>query len=95
MDTFASKLYDLGVAATIGKGPRSQQVVESIKRNGALYLVSVGGAGAYLGQFIKRARVVAYGELGPEALMSFDVIDFSVWVAIDIYGNSIFSCNDA
>ena len=95
MDPFAPKLYDLGVAATIGKGPRSQQVVESIKRNKALYLVTVGGAGAYLGQFIKHARVLAYGELGPEALMSFEVVDFPVWIAIDTRGDSIFSCNNA
>ncbi|MCL5985676.1 MAG: FumA C-terminus/TtdB family hydratase beta subunit [Actinobacteria bacterium] len=95
MDEFASKLYDLGVMATIGKGPRSPQVVESIKRNRALYLVAVGGAGAYLGQFIRHARVLAYDELGPEAFMSFDVVDFPVWVAIDQRGDSIFPYNDA
>lgn len=95
MDLFAPKLYDMGVVATIGKGPRSLQVVESVKRNKALYLITVGGAGAYLGQFIKNARVLAYGEFGPEALMSFNVIDFPVLVAIYTRGDSIFSCNNA
>jgi len=91
MDDFTPELYDLGVIATIGKGPRSEQVIESIKRNKALYLITVGGAGAYLGKFIKHARVLAYDELGPEALMSFDLVNFPAWVAIDSRGNSIFT----
>ena len=90
MDGFAPKMYDLGVVATIGKGPRSENVIESIRRNRALYLITVGGAGAYLSQFIRSAKVLAYDDLGPEALMSFDLVNFPVWVAIDSRGNSIF-----
>jgi fumarate hydratase subunit beta len=91
MDSFTPELMDMGLSATIGKGSRSQDVLDSIKKNKAMYLVAVGGAGAYLASRIKQARPVAYKKLGPEAIYELYVEDFPVIVAIDSKGNNIFN----
>jgi len=90
MDGFTPKLLKMGLAATIGKGRRSPEVIEAIKRYKALYLVAVGGAGAYLSKRIKEVNVMTYSDLGPEAVYEFLVEDFPVTVAIDANGKSIF-----
>ena len=90
MDTFAPRLYAAGVQATIGKGQRGKQVREACRKHGCLYLIATGGAGALLSLFISDARVVAYGDLGPEAIRKLTVTEFPVLVGYDTHGGSIF-----
>lgn len=89
MDSFTPQLMQEGLIATIGKGSRSEEVVTSIKGKG-LYLVAYGGCGALYATKIVRQRIVAFEELGPEALLEIEVVEFPVIVAIDSWGNSIF-----
>lgn len=83
-------LLKAGLKATIGKGYRSWAVVELLKRYKAVYFIATGGAGALISKKIKNAKVVAYEDLGPEAVMELEVEDFPVIVANDIYGGDIF-----
>jgi len=76
MDPYTPRLLSLGLAATLGKGPRGPEVREAIVRYRAVYLATFGGAGAYLSQKIRTARVLAFPELGPEALWELEVEDF-------------------
>ena len=78
MDKYAPKLLDLGLGAMIGKGKRSQAVVDAIVRNGSVYFAAIGGAGALLSQRIKKSEVVAYDDLGTEAIRKLEVEDFPV-----------------
>lgn len=91
MDAYAPALYDCGVRATIGKGDRSPAVYEAIKRNNALYLCAVGGAGALYAKAITSFRTAAYDDLGTEAIRQMEVKDFPVIVGIDSRGESIFA----
>src|SRR4030042_113692 len=93
MDPFAARLAEQGVAAFIGKGPRSQEVCRALAENGTLYLVAVGGAGALLGSRVKTIRTVAYEDLGPEAIYELEVEDFPVIVACDLQGADIHNSN--
>lgn len=88
MDGFAPTLYDRGLAATVGKGGRSDGVVEALVRNGALYLCAVGGAGAIAAKAIQSVEVIAFPELGCEAVRRMEVKDFPLIVGIDANGNS-------
>lgn len=90
MDSYAPMLYDLGLSATIGKGERNCAVIQSIARNGAVYLAAIGGCGALYQSCITHSRIVAYSELGAEALLEITVKDFPAIVAIDSFGNSIY-----
>jgi fumarate hydratase subunit beta len=90
MDAFAPALYNAGIKLTIGKGNRSAEVVATCKKNRAVYLVATGGAGALLSTYIKSAKVIAYPELGPEAVYQFEVENFPAIVAVDIKGNNLF-----
>ncbi|HEY3398939.1 MAG TPA: FumA C-terminus/TtdB family hydratase beta subunit [Armatimonadota bacterium] len=90
MDKYAPALYRAGVRATLGKGERALSVREACRETGSVYLVTVGGAGALLGSRIVAAEVVAYPELGPEAVRRIVVEDFPAWVAYDAGGLSIF-----
>lgn len=90
MDAYAPLLYDEGVVATIGKGDRNGDVYEAIKRNGATYLAAIGGAGALYASKIKSSRVLAFSDLGTEAVHEFEVEDFPCVVAIDANGNGIY-----
>jgi len=90
MDSFAPRLYDLGVAATIGKGERSAAVIDAIKRNGAVYLCAIGGAGALAALSIKECEVIAFEDLGCESVKRLTFKDFPLIVGIDSNGNSIF-----
>lgn len=89
MDGFAPKLIDLGVAATIGKGNRSNEVVEAMKRNGAIYLCAIGGAGAIAAKAIKEVEIIAFPELGCEAVRRMRIEDFPLIVGIDSNGGTI------
>ncbi|NBK98748.1 MAG: Fe-S-containing hydro-lyase [Erysipelotrichia bacterium] len=90
MDAYAPRLYDLGVSATIGKGYRTQSVVDAIKRNHGVYLVAIGGAGALLSKSIVKAEMIAFEDLGAEAIQKLEVKDFPVSVAIDWKGNNLY-----
>lgn len=89
MDGFAPKLIDLGVAATIGKGNRSNEVVEAMKRNAAIYLCAIGGAGAIAAKAIKEVEIIAFPELGCEAVRRMRIEDFPLIVGIDSKGGTI------
>lgn len=90
MDFAAPLLHDLGVAATIGKGKRSQEVKDACVRNKAVYFIAVGGAAALLAKCVTATEVLAYEDLGTEALRRVDVRDFPVFVGIDVLGNDIY-----
>jgi fumarate hydratase subunit beta len=90
MDVYTPRLLEKGLKATIGKGNRSDAVIEAMKRYKAVYFVATGGAAALLAQCVKKTEVVAYEDLGAEAIMRFEVENFPVVVANDIYGNDLF-----
>ncbi len=91
MDRYAPRLYSLGLKATIGKGERGDEVRRAIVEKGAVYFAATGGAGALLSRHIESAKVIAYGELGPEAIFEFVFVDFPAVVAIDCHGGDIFT----
>jgi len=93
MDAYAPALLTKGLKAMIGKGPRNEDVIAAIQEHGAVYLAAIGGAGAYLARKIMAAQVVAYPELGPEALLKLEFKDFPCIVAIDCRGNNIYNRN--
>lgn len=90
MDKYAPDLLDLGLMGMIGKGKRSEAVREAIIRNGAVYFAAVGGAGALLSRSILSSEVVAYDDLGTEAIRRLTVKDFPVIVVIDSKGNNLY-----
>ena len=90
MDKYAPRLLDLGLKGMIGKGKRSDAVKEAIVRNGAVYFAAVGGAGALLSKSILSSEVVAYDDLGTEAIRRLEVKDFPVIVVIDSLGNNLY-----
>ena len=90
MDKYAPRLLDLGLGAMIGKGKRSQAVLDAIVRNQSVYFAAVGGAGALLSKCIKKSEVVAYDDLGAEAIRKLEVEDFPVIVVADCEGNNLY-----
>lgn len=90
MDKYAQKLLDLGLKGMIGKGKRSKEVIDAIIRNNAVYFAAVGGAGAILSKCIKKSEVVAYDDLGTEAIRKLYVEDFPCIVVIDSNGNNLY-----
>ncbi|MBO4846473.1 MAG: Fe-S-containing hydro-lyase [Lachnospiraceae bacterium] len=90
MDKYAPKLLDLGLKGMIGKGKRTQEVKDAIVRNGCVYFAAVGGAGALLSKAITSSEVVAYEDLGAEAIRKLEVKDFPVIVVIDKDGNNLY-----
>lgn len=90
MDPYTPALLDLGLKGMIGKGLRSKEVMESMKKNGALYFAAVGGVAAVIAKRIKSSEVVAYEDLGPEAIHKYYVEDFPVIVCIDSKGNNLY-----
>ena len=90
MDAYAPALLDLGLRGMIGKGKRSPAVIEAMKRNGAVYFGAIGGAGALLAKCIKKAEVVAYEDLGAEAIRRLEVEDLPVVVVIDSHGRNLY-----
>ena len=95
MDAYAPRLLDLGLAAMIGKGFRRPQVVEAIKRNGAVYFAATGGAGALIAQCVKEARVLAFEDLGTEAVRALSVENLPLIVAIDSEGTDLYQAGPA
>lgn len=90
MDRYTPELLDLGMGAMIGKGKRSKEVIDAIVRNGSVYFAAIGGAGALLSKCIRESTVVAYDDLGTEAIRELKVENFPVIVVIDSEGNNLY-----
>lgn len=90
MDSYAPLLHSLGLKGTIGKGSRNKEVKEAMKKYKAVYLAAVGGAGALISKSIEGSEVVAYPELGPEAIRRVKVKDFPCIVINDMYGGDLY-----
>lgn len=90
MDKYAPRLLDMGLIGMIGKGKRTKEVLDAVVRNKAVYFAAVGGAGALLSQRIKSAKVIAYEDLGTEAIRELIVEDFPVIVVADSEGNNLY-----
>lgn len=91
MDPYAPKLLDLGLRGMIGKGARSEEVIESIKKNKAVYFGAIGGAAALIGRSIIKSEIIAYEDLGAEAIRKIDVKDMPLVVIIDSEGNNLYT----
>lgn len=90
MDPYAPALMNVGLKGMIGKGPRSEEVINSMKKNKAVYLAAIGGAAVVVASAIKKAEVIAYEDLGTEAIRKLEVEDFPCIVANDVNGNDIY-----
>lgn len=90
MDKYTPRMLDLGLKGMIGKGKRSDEVKSAIIRNKAVYFAAVGGAGALLSKSIKNSEVIAYDDLGTEAIRKLEVEDFPAIVVIDSEGNNLY-----
>lgn len=90
MDSYTPPLLAAGLRAMIGKGGRSVEVIEAIKKHKAIYFATIGGAGALLAKAVKKAELIAYEDLGAEAILRLEVSDFPAIVAVDIYGGDLF-----
>jgi fumarate hydratase subunit beta len=91
MDFATPALLDVGLGGMLGKGKRSEKVREAVMRNSAPYFITYGGAGAFLASKIQKVELLAFAELGAEAMFRFHVIDFPAIVAIDVLGNDIYA----
>ena len=90
MDKFTPALLDLGMKGMIGKGARSQEVIDAIVRNKAVYFAAIGGAAALIAKSIKKEEILCYEDLGTEAVRRYTVEDFPCIVAIDSEGNNVY-----
>lgn len=90
MDMYTVKLLEHGLKGMIGKGPRSDEVKSAIRKNKAVYFGATGGAGALISKSIKKAEIIAYEELGPEAVMKLEVEDMPLIVINDVNGNDLY-----
>lgn len=90
MDAYAPRLLDMGLLGMIGKGERSPEVNEAVKRNGAIYFAATGGAGALMAKCIESAEIIAFKDLGPEAVRKLTVRDFPVTAVTDSSGNDLY-----
>lgn len=90
MDAYTPRLLDLGLKGMVGKGARSKEVLDAMTRNKAVYLAAVGGAAALIALSIKKAEIIAYEDLGPEAIRRLEVVDFPAIVANDASGGDLF-----
>ncbi len=91
MDPFAPRLLDLGLRGMIGKGKRNDQVIDSMKKNGAVYFGAIGGAAALISKSVVKCDIIAYEDLGPEAVRRLEIKDFPVIVIIDSEGNNLYN----
>jgi fumarate hydratase subunit beta len=90
MDKYTPYLLELGLKGMIGKGPRGQEVQDAIKKHKAIYFAAIGGAGALISKAIRKAELIAYPELGTEAVMRLEVEDFPSVVVNDVYGGDLY-----
>ncbi|ACD53778.1 Fe-S-containing hydro-lyase [Clostridium botulinum] len=90
MDSYTPRLLDLGLKGMIGKGARNEAVIESIKKNKAIYFGAIGGAAALIAKSIVKSEVIAYEDLGAEAIRKMEVKDMPLVVIVDSYGNNLY-----
>ncbi len=90
MDDLTIPLLELGLKGMIGKGKRSPEVIESMMKERAVYFAAIGGAGALIANCVLKSEVIAYEELGPEAIRRLEVKDLPLYVVIDSYGNNLY-----
>lgn len=90
MDKFSPRLMKEGLKVMIGKGERNQDLINEVKKHKGVYLMAIGGIGALLSKTVKSSEVIAYPELGAEAIRKLEVVDFPAIVAIDSNGNTLF-----
>lgn len=90
MDAYTPRLIELGLKGMVGKGARSKEVKDAICRHKAVYMAAVGGAAALIRRSIKKAEIVAYEDLGPEAIRRLEVVDFPAIVVNDVHGGDLF-----
>jgi fumarate hydratase subunit beta len=90
MDSYSPRLLELGLRGMIGKGLRGLEVIESIKKNAGVYFAAIGGAAALIGKSVVKSELVAYEDLGAEAIRKLEVVDFPVVVVIDSEGNNLY-----
>ncbi|MBX4261245.1 Fe-S-containing hydro-lyase [Clostridium estertheticum] len=90
MDAYTPKLLDKGLKGMIGKGLRSQEVVDSMIKNSAVYFAAIGGTAALIGKCVKKAEIVTYEDLGSEAIRRLEVVDLPIVVVIDSEGNDLY-----
>lgn len=95
MDAYSPTMIEQGLTGMIGKGKRSEEVVAAMKEHGAVYFGAIGGCGALLSKCIKKAEVIAYDDLGAEAIRRLEVEDFPVIVVIDAEGNNLYETGRA
>ena len=95
MDAYTEKLLELGLSGMIGKGRRSDAVAAAIAKSGAVYFAAIGGAGALIASCVRASEVVAYPELGPEAVMRLEVVDFPALVVLDTRGGILYEAGRA
>lgn len=90
MDAYTPRLIELGLKGMVGKGARNNEVKDAIRSHKAVYMAAVGGAAALIRRAIKKAEIVAYEDLGPEAIRRLEVVDFPAIVVNDIHGGDLF-----
>lgn len=90
MDPYAPRLMEVGMKGMIGKGNRSQSVIDAMVKYKSIYFAAIGGAGALVARSIKKVEIIAYEDLGPEAIRKMEVEDFQAVVVNDIYGNDVY-----
>ena len=90
MDKYTPRLLDMGLRGMIGKGKRNQQVKDGVIRNKAIYFAAIGGAGALLSKAIQKSEIIAFEDLGAEAILKLEVKDFPVIVVMDYKGNDLY-----
>lgn len=90
MDSFSPMMMEQGLKGMIGKGPRSPEVIEAMKKHHVVYFAAIGGAAALIANSVKSAEVVAFDDLGPEAIRRLEVVDYPCIVAIDAEGNNLY-----
>ncbi len=95
MDAYSPTLISLGLTGMIGKGKRGEEVVDAMKEHGAVYFGAIGGCGALLSKCVKKAEVIAYDDLGAEAIRRMEVEDFPAVVIIDSLGNNLYQSGRA
>ena len=90
MDTYAPRLMEVGMKGMIGKGNRTQNVIDAMVKYKSIYFAAIGGAGALVARSIKKVEIIAYEDLGPEAIRKMEVEDFQAVVVNDTYGNDVY-----
>lgn len=95
MDAYAERLMEKGMKGMIGKGMRDKKVIEAMKKHKCVYFAAIGGAAALIARSIKAVEIIAYEDLGPEAVRRMEVVDFKAVVINDIYGNDLYDMGKA